>query len=81
MIRLLIHSWALDHLPEVAALFVASCVFGLLHPVSKMYVVLAMAIGVYLGQIWMWAGRDLAVPVIAHGLYDFVAILVLSRAR
>ena len=79
-IRLLVHRWALEHMPELLALLVACGVFGLLHPVSKMYVVLAAVIGAYLGQIWMWAGQDLAVPVMAHALYDFVAILILGGA-
>jgi len=54
----------------------ASIAFGLAHPINKAYGVLAALIGVYLGGLWMWTG-NLLVPMITHGLYDFVALVYL----
>lgn len=56
----------------------ASLLFGLAHAVTKIYVVLAGLVGLYLGGLWLWSG-NLVAPIVAHGLYDFIAILWLLR--
>lgn len=58
----------------------ASVLFGLAHPITRLYVVLAIAMGCYLGWIWMASG-NLVVPIIAHGLYDFIVLASLARRR
>lgn len=58
----------------------AGTLFGLLHPVSFAYVVLASALGVYLGVVWVVSGNLLA-PIVAHAVYDFVALAVLLGTR
>ncbi len=63
-----------------AGLVVAALLFGLLHPVTPTYAVLAGSIGLYLGWLWLACG-NLLVPIIAHGLYDFLALLYLVRAK
>jgi membrane protease YdiL (CAAX protease family) len=52
----------------------ASLLFGLAHAVTRAYVVLAALVGAYLGGLWLLTG-NLLVPVVAHALYDFGAIL------
>lgn len=65
--------------PWVACI-VASALFGLCHALNTGYLILATAIGAYLG--WLeWATGNLAVPIIAHALYDFVALVYLVRIR
>ena len=59
-------------------LVLASVVFGAAHPVTPAYVLIASVIGVYLGGLWLVSG-NLLVPMLAHGLYDFVALLMLLR--
>jgi hypothetical protein len=54
--------------------------FGLAHFISLMYAVLAALIGLYLGILFI-AFDNLAVPVIVHALYDFVALTYLVRMR
>jgi membrane protease YdiL (CAAX protease family) len=61
-------------------LAVASLVFGGLHAISRLYFVLATLIGVYFGGLLLECD-DLTVPIVAHGLYDFVALVYLTRAR
>jgi len=60
------------------ALLAASCVFGCFHPLSTTYVVLAALIGLYLGLLLVLSGSLLA-PALAHGLYDFIALVYLVR--
>jgi hypothetical protein len=61
--------------PGIAA---ASLLFGLLHPITSAYVVLAGLMGAYLGIVWVLNGNLLTV-IIAHGLYDFVALWIVLR--
>ncbi|MEZ5326813.1 MAG: CPBP family intramembrane glutamic endopeptidase [Verrucomicrobiales bacterium] len=77
--RGLIHTFALEHLSSIVALLVTGLVFGLMHPISRSYVLVAGLIGVYLGWVWRISGPDLVAPAIVHALYDFVALVVLCR--
>ena len=58
----------------------ASLLFGLLHPITPGYIVLAALLGAYLGSIWMFTGNLLTVMV-AHALYDFLAMVLLLREK
>jgi membrane protease YdiL (CAAX protease family) len=59
-------------------LVVAGLLFGLAHALSKLYFVLATLIGVSFG--WMVLHyHDLVAPMVAHSLYDFVALSYLAR--
>jgi membrane protease YdiL (CAAX protease family) len=62
----------------LVGLIVASLVFGALHAVTWLYFALATVIGAYLGWLLI-EFKDLTVPIVAHGLYDFVALLFLTR--
>jgi hypothetical protein len=58
----------------------ASVLFGLAHAVTRAYVILAALVGAYLGGLWLLT-ENLLVPVVAHALYDFGAILWLLGGR
>ena len=61
-----------------AGVLTAGLVFGALHLITWTYGLFATLIGVYLG--WLWAlNGNLLVVMIAHGLYDWVALVVLVR--
>lgn len=60
------------------ALAIASVLFGLAHPITPTYAILAGAIGVYLGWLWLATG-NLLVPIVTHAAYDFVALVYLLR--
>jgi membrane protease YdiL (CAAX protease family) len=62
--------------PGLAA---ASLLFGLLHPFTLTYILLATAMGAYLGLVWIAAG-NLLVASVAHGLYDFLILAFLVRS-
>jgi len=60
------------------ALAIASAAFGCAHMLSATYAILAALIGLYLGLLLIFSGNLLA-PAVAHGLYDFVALVYLVR--
>jgi membrane protease YdiL (CAAX protease family) len=59
-------------------LLAASALFGLLHLVTPAYAVMAGVMGAYLGWVFL-ATDNLLVVMIAHGFYDFLALLYLVR--
>jgi hypothetical protein len=61
-------------------LLMAAALFGLLHSITPTYAVLAGSIGLYLGWLWLMCGNLLA-PIVTHGVYDFLALLYLVRAK
>lgn len=65
-------------LPLWPAILSASIIFGLLHLITPTYAVLATLIGLYLG--WLFVATDnLLAVVVAHALYDFLALVYLIR--
>lgn len=64
----------LPGLPAMVGVLIGAVIFGLLHAMTPLYFALATLSGAYLG--WLLLATDnLAVPIIAHAVYDFVAIL------
>ena len=65
----------------LAGLILSNVIFGLLHCVTPTYGVLAGLMGVYFGLLLEATGtRNLLPPILAHGLYDYLAFLVVIRA-
>lgn len=65
----------------VAGLILSNVVFGFLHFITPTYAVLAGLMGVYFGLLLDATGTsNLLAPILAHGLYDYLAFLVLIRA-
>jgi len=64
----------------VVGLAITSLLFGLAHALSKLYFLFAVAVGAFLG--WMTLKySDLVAPMVAHGVYDFLALVYLSRQK
>lgn len=68
----------LDWLGFWPALAIASIVFGLLHALTPTYAIVATLIGAYLGLLFLMTG-NLLVPIVAHGLYDLIALIYFLR--
>ena len=62
----------------VVGLVIASVGFGLCHAISWLYFALATLVGVYFGLLVVTFG-DLVSPIVAHSLYDFLALAYLAR--
>jgi membrane protease YdiL (CAAX protease family) len=61
-------------------LAIGSVLFGLAHSLSRLYFALATMIGLFLGALAMHY-QDLAAPMTAHAVYDFVALVYLGAKR
>jgi membrane protease YdiL (CAAX protease family) len=61
------------------AVAIGAVLFGAAHPITRTYALLAAVIGAYFGWLFVAAG-NLLVPIVAHGAYDLVAILIFRRA-
>lgn len=71
-------------LEETAGLWLAvgvvSGLFGVLHWLTPFYALLAGLIGAYLGWWRIYSGNLLG-PMVAHGVYDFIALVYLTKIR
>jgi len=62
-----------------AGIVITSVLFGIVHPINKLYVFLCFIFGIYLGLIFVWSGNNLIIPIIIHALYNFVIFLAMPR--
>ena len=69
-----------DHVPGWMALIATGALFGLAHFLTRDYAIVAGVVGVYLGSAFLLSG-NLLVPMLAHGLYDLVALVLLARVK
>jgi uncharacterized protein len=64
-------AWALS-------LLVVSVLFGVLHAYQGITGVIDNVLaGLVYGALYLWSGRNLWAPIIAHGVYDTVALLLM----
>lgn len=63
-----------------AAILVAAYAFGCMHYFSLNYLAVATLMGCYLGALYLWTD-SLLVPIVTHALYDFVALVYITRIR
>ena len=68
-----------DWLGPVWGLAIASVIFGLVHWITPGYVLLACMAGFYLGGVWLATDGDTLAVMLAHGSYDFGALLILLK--
>jgi membrane protease YdiL (CAAX protease family) len=66
-------------LQEKLGLILSSLVFGLCHALSLSYFLIATLMGAYLGWLYEWSGQVILVPILAHGAYDFFALIMYRR--
>ncbi len=79
MFRGVLQSWIDGFAPIITAIILSNIVFGLLHMRTVLYAVIAGGIGVYFGVVYAITD-NLVVPMVAHGLYDAVALEYTRRA-
>jgi membrane protease YdiL (CAAX protease family) len=81
LFRGIIQPWLESSWGMTAGLVGSNIIFGLAHAVTPLYAVLATFVGIYLSLSLDYGGdRNLLVPIIIHGLYDFLAFVALMRA-
>jgi membrane protease YdiL (CAAX protease family) len=80
LFRGVIQSLLVGWTTPLIGLLITSVLFGAAHALSKLYFALATLIGVYFGWLVL-RYDDLVAPMVAHSVYDFVALVYLSRYR
>jgi hypothetical protein len=66
---------------HIAGLIASNVIFGLLHFLTPTYALLAGLMGLYFGVLLDATNPpSLVVPMVAHGVYDYLAFLLLRRA-
>ena len=78
LFRGVIQAFLLELTGAAIALTVTSLLFGLLHFITPTYAFLAAAFGLYLGGLMLTTG-DVLVPIVAHAVYDVVALGFLRK--
>jgi uncharacterized protein len=78
LFRALVQGWIAEAWGPMPALVLASALFGLCHWITPAYALIAGLMGFYLGGLWLWSG-NLLTPVVAHAVYDFLALLWVLR--
>ena len=70
-------AWSPDAV-QWTAIGLTALVFGGLHAMTRMYFILTLGMGFYLGLLVVETG-SLMPAVVCHGLYDFLALLYIMR--
>jgi len=65
-----------SRLSPTSAVAIAAIIFGSLHAMTPLYFFLATVAGAYFGYLFLATG-NLVVPIVAHAVYDFVAIMAM----
>jgi len=78
VLQLTISEWFDGSVGVAFGLMVASVLFGACHWLSFTYAAFATIIGAYFGLLLIFTD-NLLVPIVAHALYDFVALIVLVK--
>lgn len=81
LFRGVIQPWIESSWGMTAGLVASNIIFGLAHALTPLYAVLAAFVGIYLSLSQDYGGdRNLLVPVVIHGFYDFLAFVTMMRA-
>ncbi len=81
LFRGVIQPWMETSWGMTAGLIGSNLIFGLVHAVTPLYAVMATLFGIYLSLSMDYGEhRNLLTPIIIHGLYDFLAFLIILSA-
>jgi len=79
LFRAFLQSLLTDQFGAAVGLVIASLLFGIAHWITPGYAILAGIAGFYLGIVWMLTAGNPVVVIIAHGVYDLIALIVLLQ--
>jgi membrane protease YdiL (CAAX protease family) len=68
------------HLGTVAGITIVGLIFGAVHAINLLYFLFATVVGCYLGLVVVMTD-NLLTAMVAHGVYDFAAVVYLARRR
>lgn len=70
--------WLDAHVSIVAAILIASVIFGLLHYLSHAYFICATLMSIAFG-VGYWLTDSMLMVMVWHGVYDFMALLIIVK--
>ena len=80
LFRGFLQPWLGRWLGLAGSIAATSLLFGLVHPITRWYVLIATLFGVYLGTLSL-LNDNLLLVITAHGLYDWIVLAYLLRSR
>jgi membrane protease YdiL (CAAX protease family) len=78
LLRGLLQNWLIELIGPAGGIGLASLVFGLMHYLSRTYVLVTFALGLLFG-IAYYLSNSLLFVIIAHAVYDVLAFAVLVK--
>ncbi len=79
LFRGVLQTWATQY-GLIAAILFTNLLFGLLHSVTRLYVVIATLMGVYLSLLFiLFSPQNLLIPIVTHTIYDFLCFIYIIR--
>ena len=79
LFRGVLQSWASQY-GIVAAIVFTNLLFGIVHSVTRLYVVIATLMGVYLSLLLIFfSPQNLLIPITTHTVYDFLCFVYILR--
>lgn len=79
LFRGVLQSWASQY-GIVAAIVFTNLLFGIVHSVTRLYVVIAAIMGVYLSLLLVFfSPQNLLIPITTHTIYDFFCFVYILR--
>ena len=79
LFRGVLQSWATQY-GVIAAIIFTNLLFGIVHSVTRLYVVIATLMGVYLSLLLIFfSPQNLLIPITTHAIYDFLCFVTILR--
>lgn len=79
LFRGVLQSWS-NQFGVVYAIIFTNLLFGILHSVTRVYVIVASLMGVYLSLLLiLFTPHNLLIPITTHTVYDFLCFMMLIR--
>ena len=80
LFRGVLQSWATQYGVIVAIIF-TNILFGILHSITRLYVIVATLMGVYMSLLLiLFTPQNLLIPVTTHTVYDFMCFMYVMHA-
>ncbi|WP_170132168.1 CPBP family intramembrane glutamic endopeptidase [Arenicella xantha] len=78
LVRGALQSWLSDAINPWVGILLASLVFGLMHYLSRVYVIVTMLLGCLFG-IGLYLSQSIIYVVVAHAAYDVMAFFIIVK--
>jgi len=78
LIRGVLQAWLVDYSTPLAGILLASFIFGLMHALSKAYVVLTAVLGCFFG-VALYLSHSIILVIVAHAVYDILAFFIIVK--